>query len=264
MPAIVMLNSVSDEVRRGIMEDVPPLRIHEVETYFSIIAGLSDERTLRARSFHNVGTFGHDDYLALSETLTDLDSSATIAVLGRDMDELAPTVEELYARGHEIALHGHRHVRATDFPAEDIRENLACGLEAIEDATGIRPRGYFPPLQEIGEAGLQAASELDLEWVFGQPTAVVPDDYAMVEPVNPYDMKLVRGSEDPETALEPLFNEISDGKSFLFHPNMIEYFGATEQFDKWLAAAQPISVTEQLESGGVGIVIDANRPLRIE
>lgn len=246
------------------MESVSSLRVHEVETYFQIIAGLSDERTIRARSYHNLATFTHDDYLDLAGKLNDLGSSATFAVLGRDMEELAPTVEALHAADQEIAVHGYRHLRGTGIPGEDVRENLARGIDAIEDATGVRPTGYFPPLRNLSEDGLRAASELGLDWVFGHPKGPVPDGLDVVEPVVPYDMKLVRGSDSPETALEPLFDDIEDGNSFLFHPNMLEYFGTTDQFDEWLTAAEPVSIGEQVESGGVGVVIDANRPLRIE
>lgn len=246
------------------MDDVSTLRLHEVQTYFSVVAGLTDERTIRARSFHNLGVFGHDDYVRLADTLEALDASATVAVLGRDVDELAPTIEALNARGHEIALHGYRHVACLDVPYDVVHENVSRGLDAVEDATGIRPDGYFPPLQDLGADALQVASEVGLEWIFGTTAESVPESLTLVDPVNPYDMGLARESDAPETALEPLFDRIEAGNTFLFHPNMLEYFGATEQFHDWLEAARPVSVARQIDAGGVGVVIDANRPLRIE
>lgn len=52
----------------------------------------------------------------------------------------------------------------------------------------------------------------------------------------------------------------ADGERFLFPPNDLEFFDAVELFVEWIAAVQPVSVAEQRQSVGAGLVIDPAAP----
>jgi hypothetical protein len=45
---------------------------------------------------------------------------------------------------------------------------------------------------------------------------------------------------------------------------MLEYYDALGEFEAWIAETSPVSVGTLLEEGGMGIVNEAMRPLRIE
>lgn len=67
--------------------------------------------------------------------------------------------------GHEIALHGFRHVHHDEL-GPGVRDDLARGLGAVEAATGRRPRFYRPPYGVLSEASYAACADLGLEPVY--------------------------------------------------------------------------------------------------
>lgn len=92
---------------------------------------------------------------------------ATFFLVGEQVErhpELAAAVAE---RGHEVALHGHRHVRhdALDEPGA-ARADLERGLELVEAAAGARPRLFRPPYGLFSEASYTACLDLGLEPVY--------------------------------------------------------------------------------------------------
>lgn len=246
------------------MQDVSELRQREVETYFSVIARGADERTLSARSYHNLGVYEADDFADLSGLLRDVGGGGSFAFLGRDADEQAGIIERLDDDGHEIALHGHRHVACSDLPADLARGNVSTGVAAIEDAAGIRPTGFFAPLQEMNRATLEAVADAGIEWAFGRTDAEVPEDVALVEPERPYDLQLLGDGATPEGMAEVMTEQArGGGEAFLVHPNMLEYFDATGAFEGWVREFAPVPVDEHVADGGIGLVVDAIRPLKI-
>jgi peptidoglycan/xylan/chitin deacetylase (PgdA/CDA1 family) len=72
---------------------------------------------------------------------------ATFFVLGTKARRYPDVVREIRAGGHTLALHGDRHDRlhAFRFPRR-VREELLRAARAVEDATGVRPRFFRPPL----------------------------------------------------------------------------------------------------------------------
>ena len=61
------------------------------------------------------------------------------------------------AAGHEIALHGHRHVNQMRLTPNALADDLRRATAAIEDATGRSPRLYRPPYGIFTPAGLALA-----------------------------------------------------------------------------------------------------------
>jgi len=246
------------------MEPVSELRRREVEMYFDVVAEGGSGRRLAARAYHNVAEMVRDDYVRLSTRLANADATASFLFLGRDADRYGETMAMLDRAGHEVVLHGHRHVACGDVAGDVIHENLARGLDAIEDAAGVTPQGFVPPGQTVNTSTLEACAELGLEWVLGRTDATVPPGIDFLEAVNPYDLVLLIDGLNPGEAFDRIDDMAVGGRALFFHPNLMSYFDAESAFAAWISDTSPVSVAELRESGGVGMLNDAARPLRIE
>lgn len=247
-----------------VTQEVDELRRREVETYFRVVAERGVEVGVDAFAFHNLGVYDVADFETLSDVLVGADAGASYAFLGRDADEQAGVVEAMAAAGHDVVLHGHRHVACADLPASLARENVHRGLAAIEAASGVTPGGFFAPLQEMNAETVEALSAAGIGWAVGRTDVAVPDDLTVVEPEPLVDIELLMGGTDPADAFDELSGRAEAGGVFLMHPNLIEYFDATSEFEAWIDEHRPRPVSEWLEAGGVGLLVDAVRPLRIE
>jgi peptidoglycan/xylan/chitin deacetylase (PgdA/CDA1 family) len=71
----------------------------------------------------------------------------TFFVLGTKARRHPDVVREIQAAGHTLAVHGDRHDRlhAFRFPGR-VCDELLRAARAVEDATGVRPRFFRPPL----------------------------------------------------------------------------------------------------------------------
>lgn len=252
------------------MDDPADIRLRETKAFLSFVAGIEEtegedyERALDARSYHILADYTNDDFSSLSDALLDADATGSVAFLGRDVDEQAPAIEAVDDAGHEVTLHGHRHVSFGDLSYDTAYDDLSTGMGAIEDASGVTPTGFFAPFKGVSDGTLEAAADLGIDWVLGAPEGDIPDGLPIVDSVYPHDSRLLEGGTPPDRTFDRLAAEAEEGATFLFHPNLIEYYGATDAFVAWLSDVDPVrSVGEQLEDGGVGIVLDCLRPLRL-
>ena len=246
------------------MQEVSELRRREVETYFSVMARGASDRKLAARSFHNLGVYDEDDFADLAGLLEAAGGGGSFAFLGRDAAEQATIIEDLHAAGHEIVLHGHRHVACADLPADLAEENVSRGMAAIEDGAGVTPTGFFAPLQAMNEATLEVLADAGIDWAFGRTEAEVPPDLALVEPERPYDLQLLAEGASPEEFRETMTEQAeAGGDAFLIHPNMLAYFDAIPAFEAWAREFEPVPIGEAIDGGGIGLVVDAIRPLDV-
>jgi peptidoglycan/xylan/chitin deacetylase (PgdA/CDA1 family) len=71
---------------------------------------------------------------------------------------------EVARAGHELGLHGFHHVEHDEL--SDSRDDLMRGLDAVEAATGTRPRLFRPPYGRFSEASYAACRELGLDPVY--------------------------------------------------------------------------------------------------
>jgi peptidoglycan/xylan/chitin deacetylase (PgdA/CDA1 family) len=78
-------------------------------------------------------------------------------MVGEQVAQRPALAAEVLARGHAIALHGHRHRLQMRLRAETVEEDMRRGRAAIEDATGITPGWHRPPYGLYSPAGLAAA-----------------------------------------------------------------------------------------------------------
>jgi peptidoglycan/xylan/chitin deacetylase (PgdA/CDA1 family) len=100
---------------------------------------------------------------AVLELLARAGARGTFFVIGEQVRRRPALAAEIVAAGHVVALHGDRHRNQLLLSADAVRDDLARGTAAIEDATGRRPRRHRPPYGIYSPAGLQAALDAQLE-----------------------------------------------------------------------------------------------------
>ncbi len=100
---------------------------------------------------------------AVLDVLARAGARATFFVIGEQVLRRPALAAEIVARGHAIALHGHRHTLQLRMRAGELDADLARGAAAIEDATGRRPSLHRPPYGIYSPAGLAAARRAGLQ-----------------------------------------------------------------------------------------------------
>ena len=93
---------------------------------------------------------------------------ATFFVLGTKARRHPDVIREIHAAGHTLAVHGDRHDRlhAFRFPGR-VRDELLRAARAVEDATGVRPRFFRPPLGHTSlttTRGVRRAGMIIVAW----------------------------------------------------------------------------------------------------
>jgi polysaccharide deacetylase family protein (PEP-CTERM system associated) len=73
------------------------------------------------------------------------DARATFFVLGWVAERRGELLQEIRARGHDVASHGYGHELVCRLGREGFAADLARSARAIEDASGARPRGFRAP-----------------------------------------------------------------------------------------------------------------------
>ena len=97
------------------------------------------------------------------EALRDAGATATFFLSGEQVERSSSLAAEIASEGHAIALHGYRHrVQLRQTPHE-VGDDLDRGLAALEEATGIRPATYRPPLGIFSFPGLRAVRRRGLD-----------------------------------------------------------------------------------------------------
>lgn len=98
------------------------------------------------------------------DRLDELDVRATFFVLGELAERRPDLVRETVRRGHEVGLHGHRHLHHLGHGHHKVAADLRRGLAAVR-AAGAEPRFFRPPYGQISLGTLLAARRLGLETV---------------------------------------------------------------------------------------------------
>ena len=93
---------------------------------------------------------------------------ATFFVLGAKARLHPEVVREIHAAGHTLGVHGDRHDRLHSFRMPwRVHEELLRAAQAVEDATGVRPRYFRPPLGHTSvttTAGVRRAGMVIVGW----------------------------------------------------------------------------------------------------
>jgi peptidoglycan/xylan/chitin deacetylase (PgdA/CDA1 family) len=94
--------------------------------------------------------------------LRELGWTVTFFLLGSQVRAFPDVAREVVVAGHEVALHGDRHDNHLARSPRWVRRDLARGLAAVEEATGVRPRWYRPPYGVLTAGTLRATAGLGL------------------------------------------------------------------------------------------------------
>lgn len=245
----------------------PELKRDEIETFLEFVQIDDEDRKRRARAAQLMTDIYEGDHIPnLLELLDRTDSTGSFAVLGRDAEEQGSLITEIDDAGHDVVLHGYRHATFEDMEYERAHDHLSAGLDAIEDASGVRPTGFFAPFKDVSAGTLRAAEELGIEWILGRTEEDVPDAITLVGSVFPHDArKLVGEGKSPETTFVELQDLVEDGEIFLFHPTLVEYYDGMDEFESWLDRNRPTTVSQFIADGqeGLGLMLDSTAPIRI-
>jgi polysaccharide deacetylase family protein (PEP-CTERM system associated) len=181
---------------------------------------------------------------ALLKIFEETQNKATFFVLGWVAERQPALVREIAERGHEIACHGYGHQLVYEIGPERFREDLRRACGAIEDAVGIRPRGYRAPSYSITDRSLWALDILAEEG-FEYDSSIFPirhhrygiPDFSRV----PVRISLESGRsirEFPMTTLEagPLRVPLAGGAYLRFFPPVLFRWG----FRRLISAGDPI------------------------
>jgi peptidoglycan-N-acetylglucosamine deacetylase len=98
---------------------------------------------------------------------------ATFCIPGHTAVAYPGLVGEVHAGGHEIVHHGWVHENPADFDRDGEKSNLERGLEAIEEAAGVRPKGYRSPAWDFSENTV----DLLLEYEFLYDSSCMGGDF---------------------------------------------------------------------------------------
>lgn len=98
---------------------------------------------------------------AVLDALEAIGARATFFMVGEQAEAHAGLAREVAERGHEIGLHGLRHVRPEEL--DDPEGDLRRGLAVLEQATGVVPAAFRPPYGHFTAPLYEAAAELGLE-----------------------------------------------------------------------------------------------------
>lgn len=108
------------------------------------------------------------------ELLHEHGARATFFLIGARVRERPETARAVRAAGHELGSHTLSHPRLTELGDDEIRAEIAGGLEAIDEVLGERPRLFRAPGFHADARVLRIVSELELDPVFAD---VDPEDW---------------------------------------------------------------------------------------
>lgn len=129
----------------------------DVEDYFQVSAfapyiARSEWNTTPCRVERNV-----DRILGL---LSQRDSKATFFTLGWLAQRYPRTVRDIAAQGHEVASHGHAHLRASEQSHAEFDRDIRDAKHVLEDTIGMAVHGYRAPSFSIGQRNLWALERI--------------------------------------------------------------------------------------------------------
>jgi len=88
--------------------------------------------------------------------------SATFFVLGWIAERCPSLVQEIHARGHEIASHGYNHELCSNLSMSDLHDDLYRSKALLENITGQRVYGYRAPSFSISDELLKIIEQCSI------------------------------------------------------------------------------------------------------
>jgi peptidoglycan/xylan/chitin deacetylase (PgdA/CDA1 family) len=100
---------------------------------------------------------------AVLDLLDGAGARAIFFLAGEQVERHPGVAAEIARRGHEIAVHCHRHRVQLRLSEQAIHDDVQRALTVIRAATGADPKLHRPPLGIYSPAGLRVTRELGLE-----------------------------------------------------------------------------------------------------
>ena len=197
-----------------------------------------------------------------------LEEPATYFITGEFATKYPDIVRQLSTRG-TIGSHSYAHLRMTELPPEEIRQDLLDSSIAIEKATGIKPIWFRAPFLLYNKEVLEAAYELGFKFDSSMPGRWVDQQVINEFPISinstgrilfsDYDIFTAFGFSQEMTLdllKENYLLRMQSGRPFIFllHPSIISEYrdilfrfidfvklqgGACLSFDQYLNSVSP-------------------------
>ena len=90
------------------------------------------------------------------DLLNERGAKATFFTLGWLAQRYPRVVRDIISQGHEVASHGHAHLRASDQSPAEFDSDIRDAKQLLEDTAGVAVRGYRAPSFSIGHRNLWA------------------------------------------------------------------------------------------------------------
>ncbi len=144
---------------------------------------------------------GPDDYAtpAILNALDSVNAKATFFMVGEQVERWPEIARDVALRGHEVACHGFSHGAHPERPDREVEDDLHTAVEAIEQATGIRPGLFRPPYGHFSEASYKQCDELGMRPIYWSSWGIDWD------PI------------DAATIAENVLGDLQDGSIVLLH-----------------------------------------------
>jgi peptidoglycan-N-acetylglucosamine deacetylase len=121
---------------------------------------LADRLQLDRRVDRNVVAVTFDDgphaqgTTAVLEVLAQERATATFFLVGEQVVQRPALAREIVAAGHEVAVHGYRHTLLLRRRTAAVADDFERAVDAIGEATGVRPALYRPPYGVLSSGAL--------------------------------------------------------------------------------------------------------------
>ena len=126
---------------------------------------------------------------------------ATFFVVGRKAKQHPEVIREIHAAGHSLGLHGHQHDRTYSLkPPRYVAEDIAKTQQAVEDACGVRPTLFRPPVGYVSSRTAAGAKRANVRTVAWSARGVDG-----------------MGPADPDRVLDRIEKRLADGAIVLLH-----------------------------------------------
>lgn len=109
-----------------------------------------DKRACDMPKTLSLGQYGMTHGLPrLLDMLDEFGIKATFFVPGRTAETYPEQIREVADRGHEIACHGYEYENFSLLDLDEQEERISKAVQAIEKASGVRPKGFRAPIGDL-------------------------------------------------------------------------------------------------------------------
>jgi polysaccharide deacetylase family protein (PEP-CTERM system associated) len=130
-----------------------------VETNTHNLLDLFDEASFQQSAVSGKHSAKQDPASSIRDPGSRSKVHATFFVLGWLAERIPKLVQEIHARGHEIASHGYAHEMCTNFTPENLRKDLVYSKKLLEDIIGKEVCGYRAPTFSVDAEILKIIQE---------------------------------------------------------------------------------------------------------